>query len=181
MKQADIGIIVCGSRKNQTWAFPAKVRTQLLELCKGKRGLHLFGGQADFGTRLDIDPLTRPDVIGDTWLPPFGKDSFDVVILDPPYTSMNEKTKNALFLGAGHIARELVVMFHTTIYETAPGLRLEKLWLVHVGRNCAARALAVFRVIRKLGPVRYFERGPALKYNRWLQQPHGLPFPAPPA
>jgi hypothetical protein len=29
-------------------------------------------------------------------------------------------------------------------------------------------------VIAKPGPVQHFERGPAMKYNRWLAQPNSL-------
>ena len=71
---------------------------------EGKSVLQLFGGLSDFGIRLDIDPTVRPDVIGDAWVPPFKRDSFDVVIIDPPYFRLNAQEKNALFRAAGWIA-----------------------------------------------------------------------------
>lgn len=48
--------------------------------------LHPFGGRAQFGTRVDLDPLTEPDVVGDAHKLPFDDESFDCVILDPPYS-----------------------------------------------------------------------------------------------
>lgn len=60
-----------------------------MEITAGQSVLHLFGGQATWGRRLDIDSTLKPDVIGDAWLPPFKRDAFDVVIIDPPYAGIN--------------------------------------------------------------------------------------------
>lgn len=48
--------------------------------------LHPFGGQAEFGLRLDISGDVTPDFVGDAHKLPFGDGVFDLVILDPPYT-----------------------------------------------------------------------------------------------
>lgn len=117
---------------------------------------------------------TNPDVLGDAWLPPFAKDSFDVVILDPPYKHFNAALKTAVFRAAAWIARERVIWFHTVWQAGTGGVRLERAWLVRVGDSCAIRTLQYFTVERKLGPVSHFRRGPAMKYNKWLHQPHGL-------
>lgn len=165
------------------WSFPRDVRTLLLRETEGKSVLHLFGGKADFGTRLDMDVSTRPHVLGDAWLPPFAKDSFDVVIMDPPYhgdfrTMSNQKTR-ALFAAAAWIARIHVVWFHTVWIESPARCRLEKSWLVRVGRHCNIRCLQFFRTTEsanKVPPVKFFSRGPAIKYNRWLRGEVSLPF-----
>lgn len=162
--------------KHIGWSFPRAVERQLLADCQGKSVLHLFGGRSSFGLRLDVDPATRPDVIGDAWLPPFRKNAFDIVILDPPYFRLNSQIKNALFRGAGWIARETVIWFHTMWISSGQGLAVDRCWLVRVGDNCQVRALQYFRVIGKPGPVKHFQCGPAMKYNRWLAQPEGLPF-----
>lgn len=145
--------------------------------------LHLFGGLASFGMRLDIDPSTKPDVIGDAWLPPFGRDSFDVVILDPPYKGpfrqLNCQKAHALFMAAGHIARRYVIWLHPVWIAQPVNYHFEKGWLVRTGKNCFTRALQLFSVgtgPKKCIPVRKFERGPAIRYNRWLAQPESLPF-----
>ncbi len=169
-----VDVLWCANARNNGWRFPPNVARRLQTDHAGKSILHLFGGEAAFGTRLDVDPVVRPDVIGDAWLPPFAKDSFDVVILDPPYVRFNTQVKCALFRAAGWIARERVVWFHTIWASQAYGLKTERTWLVRCGDGCYVRALQYFRVDSKPGPVKYFKRGPAMKYNRWLAQPNSL-------
>ena len=48
--------------------------------------LHPFGGQAEFGLRVDINPETNPDVVADAHDLPFEDNIFDLVVLDPPYS-----------------------------------------------------------------------------------------------
>ena len=174
-----VEVLWCGNARagrNNGWSFPAAVRRRLEADCAGKSVLHLFGGRSTFGTRLDVDPVTQPDVIGDAWVPPFARDSFDVVILDPPYITMNVEMKCALFRSAAWIARERVIWFSTFWVATAAGMKQERAFLVRVGDQCYVRALQYFLVGPKYGPPTYFGRGPAMKYNRWLIQPQMLPF-----
>jgi SAM-dependent methyltransferase len=51
-----------------------------------ERILHPFGGMAEIGTRVDLNPTVQPDVVGDAHNLPFADGSFDCVILDPPYS-----------------------------------------------------------------------------------------------
>ena len=159
-----------GIRGKEGWRFPRNVekllRAETIE--KGKSTLHLFGGRARWGTRIDIDERVAPDVICDAWLPPFAPMSFDLVILDPPYNHLNAQMKNLLFRQAAHIAREYVVWFSTLWVAGSLGLKLERSYLVRVGDHCLVRCLQFFRVTRRLEPVIRFTRGPAIKYNRWL-------------
>lgn len=151
------------------WSFPPAVRELLLQFCKGRTVLHLFGGKADFGFRIDVDPATKPDLIADAWLPPFAQGSFDVVILDPPYFSIRHEEKRDLLNAAAWCAREHVIWFHNIWIAADRTLRLERGWLVRCGDQCAARVIQVFRrTPAKVLPVGRFSRGPALKYNRWL-------------
>lgn len=48
--------------------------------------LQPFGGTAEIGTRVDLNPLVEPDVVADAHQLPFDDESFDAVILDPPYS-----------------------------------------------------------------------------------------------
>lgn len=180
-------VLWCGAKPPRSgkdgWRFPSAVEKLLISECAGLSVLHLFGGLARFGTRMDIDPLTRPDVIADAWMPPFARDSFDVVVVDPPYVGefkeMNCYKLRDLLTGPAWIARKRVIWFHTHWIESPVRMRMEKAWLVRVGRSCAVRALQFFTVpepSRKLLPVYRFKRGPAVKYNRWLENPHSLPF-----
>lgn len=165
-----------GRGKNRLgWQFPPKVREQLLKDTEGLSVLHLFGGRADFGTRLDIDLTVRPDVIGDAWLPPFGRDSFDVVVMDPPYVRLSGQARGSLMRTAAWLARKRVVWFSTQWMSAGCGLKMEKAWLIRVGDNCLIRTMQYFSVNEeKHGLPTRFHRGIQMKYNRWLAQPVGL-------
>lgn len=180
-----IEIFWCGNlsfKRGEKWSFPPQVARYLRELCAGRSTLHLFGGKADFGTRMDIDPITRPDVIGDAFVPPFKESSFDVVIVDPPYPpylNLGPSTIRPLLMNAAYLARDQVIWFAPLWVSGYRWLRLEQSYLVRVGDYCEVRCLQLLRpVYPKLEPVRHFSAGPAVKYNKWLHQPEHLPFGA---
>ena len=160
------------------WSYPPAVEQLLREMTTGRSVLQLFGGLSRWGTTLDIDPVTRPHVRGDAWLPPFKRDAFDVVIVDPPYTNINQQMKQLLIRGAAFVAREHVIWFHTNWIAPDSGMRRERSWLVRVGDSCACRCVIEWRVVaqNKPIPVLNFTRGPALKYRRWLTGNLGLPL-----
>jgi hypothetical protein len=165
-----------GSARRTGWMFPRAVEKLLIEDCQGLDVLQLFGGRSSFGTRLDVDPFVHPDVIGDAWLPPFPRNSFDVVIIDPPYVALNAQMKHALFCAANNLARKRVIWFSTIWCAASSGLSIEKAYLVRVGDSCNIRCIQYFTIRKKMQPVAHFKRGPAKKYNRWLAQPTALPF-----
>jgi hypothetical protein len=159
------------------WRFPRAVEKQLRALTEGKSVLQLFGGRSTWGVKLDIDAVTEPHVLGDAWMAPFGRDTFDVVILDPPYFHLSAEQKGHLLRQAAFIARERVIWFHTIWIYSAPELPMERAWLVRVGDDCAIRCIQVFAVCGlKDTPAPYFRRGPAVKYNRWIAGQTGLPY-----
>lgn len=167
-----------GNQKTDGWSFPPAVAKLIQKECAGMSILHLFGGKATFGTRIDIDRFTRPDVLADAWLPPFAENSFDCVVLNPVYEAIRPEIKLQLFAAAGFISRVRVVWFCTVWMSHAPGLPLEKAWLCRPSDCCYVRCLQFFKKTRRIHPQRNgFQRGPAIKYNRWLMQPQGLPFP----
>jgi hypothetical protein len=178
--RATCGVLWCGNARqgrSNGWSFPPRVDRHLRELCAGKKVLQQFGGLSKWGVKLDIDRSTRPHVIGDAWMPPFLKNSFDVVILDPPYHSINQQMKQELLRAASYVAREHVIWFHTMWIASDARCRLERSWLVRVGDSCSVRCIQVFRSPEdKPLPRMRFTRGPAIKYNRWLIQPERLPF-----
>jgi hypothetical protein len=177
-----VEIIWCANRRGKSggigWKFPRKIEKFLLEECAGASVLHPFGGRSRFGVRLDIDPIVQPDVVADAWLPPFGPNSFDVVILDPPYLRVCAEERTALFRQYVSIARRHVIWFHTMWSAVPAGCTQEKAFLVRVGDNCHTRCLQFFAVKQPkiVVAVKHFKRGPAMKYNRWLANPQGLPF-----
>lgn len=70
--------------------------------------LHPFGGMAEIGVRVDINPAVNPDWVGDAHDMDFIPDnSFDLVILDPPYD--NEQSKK--LYGTGKLK------YHTFVNE----------------------------------------------------------------
>jgi hypothetical protein len=150
------------------WSFPPAVREMLLQELQGRTCVHFFGGLADFGVRLDLDPSTNPDFVGDAFNPPFERDQFDAVILDPPYSCMRQEEKMHLLRSAAWVARDLVIWFHTVWISTDRHLPMEKAYLVRVGNQCAIRCLQFFRPAgSKLRPAENATRGSGLMYARW--------------
>jgi hypothetical protein len=180
VRNVEVSTLVCSRPprcRSNGWSFPKTIEDLLRSELAGKSVLHLFGGLARFGVRMDIDPTTRPDVIGDAWLPPFARSSFDVAVLDPPYVRFSAQMTMALCCQAAHVAREQVIWFSTFWLDHPARLRLRKAYAVVVGRNATMRCLQFFDVPEnKMEPMRKFSRGPAIKYNRWLQNPRILPF-----
>jgi hypothetical protein len=167
-------------QRRDGWSFPPAVRELLLKETEGRTVVHLFGGRADFGLRMDIDPATNPHVVGDAFLPPFPRDFCDVVILDPPYQMLRPEQKKALLWAAAWIARRYVYWFSTVWVHVDRSLPLVHGWLIHAGDQCAIRCLQKFEVREpKRTPLKpgEFTRGPALFYNRWQLQHDPLPFP----
>ena len=80
--------------------FPLHFEIKLLRLLgidpKIHKILHPFGGKAQYGIRVDINLEVNPDYIGDAHdLNMFQKETFDLVILDPPYSEeYNKKMYN---------------------------------------------------------------------------------------
>lgn len=67
--------------------FPLHFEQNLVQLLGyPERILHPFGGRAEIGIRVDLDPLLEPDVLADAHELPFDDGSFDLVVLDPPYS-----------------------------------------------------------------------------------------------
>jgi len=157
-----------GASGKSGWRFPRNVERLLRAATFCRSTLHLFGGLAAWGVCLDIDPLTRPHVVGDAWLPPFAHHSFDVVILDPPYMSIPVEVKLGLFYAAAFIARESIWWFSTMWVGQPPGLRLVESWLVRAGENAQVRALQHFIPTREFGRPTPMTRGPARKYLHWM-------------
>lgn len=87
--------------------FPLYFEDNLVQLLGyPERILQPFGGRAEYGTRVDLDPLVEPDVVADAHDLPFEDESFDCVILDPPYSdeeaqelyAVNRKLEPAVYM-----------------------------------------------------------------------------------
>ena len=76
-------------RKNKyKGGFPMHFEKKLFELYKQpKRILQPFGGMAEYGERVDMNPGVKPDYIGNAHNMDFLQDNtYDFVLLDPPYS-----------------------------------------------------------------------------------------------
>lgn len=71
--------------------FERKLIT-FLQLVPGARILHPFGGKAEYGIRIDLDPSVQPDIVANAEILPFQDNTFDLVICDQPYTDELAKT-----------------------------------------------------------------------------------------
>ena len=77
-------------------SFPLHFEKKLWRLLnEPKRVLHPFGGMAEIGDRVDINPEVNPTWVGDAhnmnWI---ADDEYDLVICDPPY---NDKLSEELY------------------------------------------------------------------------------------
>lgn len=67
--------------------FPAHFEKKLFELYPSQKILQPFGGMAEYGIRVDINPEVKPDFVGDAHnLNMFEDNTFDFVLCDPPYS-----------------------------------------------------------------------------------------------
>lgn len=67
--------------------FPLYFEQNLVQLLGyPEKILHPFGGRAEIGVRCDLDSTVEPDYLCDAHELPFDDDSFDLVVLDPPYS-----------------------------------------------------------------------------------------------
>lgn len=141
------GFLYCRNY-HRTWAFPREVERLLADesVAIGKRTLHLYGGLAPFGVRLDMDPATHPDVLGNALYPPFQCKSFDVVIVDPPYGKLNGFAGTQIIAPAACLARERIWWIHTAWPGCEGFLELLRWWTVcPCSKGSPLRLLAEFR------------------------------------
>ena len=81
-------------RKNKyRGGFPLHFEKKLWrELGCPEKVLHPFGGMAEIGDRVDINPEVKPDFVGDAHrLKSIKNNVYDLVILDPPYNDEQAK------------------------------------------------------------------------------------------
>lgn len=148
------------SKSKYIGSFPLYFESRLLDLLRlpsDAKILHPFGGRAELGVRVDINPDTNPDYIGDAHnLDMFGDNIFDLVVLDPPYSDEYSErlyaTKGVKFkkytAEAIRVCKEggYIVMYHYLATPSIKGARLvrrvfietrmwHKLRCVHIHRK----------------------------------------------
>jgi uncharacterized protein YbaR (Trm112 family) len=75
-------------RNRYQGGFPLHFEKKLVKLLNPSGlVLHPFGGMAEYGLRVDINPEVNPDIIADAHRLPFKDNVFGMVVCDPPYNS----------------------------------------------------------------------------------------------
>ncbi len=129
--------------------------------------LQPFGGLAEHGLRMDIRRDVRPDVLGDAHALPFRDNSFDMTLLDPPYSDDDAER----LYGTNHVrimvaAKEAVrvvceggwvVLYHELSLPVPPHCILTHRILVETRPWHVARIVHVHRK----DPGAYHEKGQA--------------------
>lgn len=119
----------------RSWSFPKEIERLLMDETSDGSVLHLYGGNSRFGVRLDMDPASNPDVIGNALYPPFRCKTFDYVIMDPPYTDLKAGISMSIMTPAGCLARKKVFWFHTHWpLRNGLGLKMSRWW---IGSPCS--------------------------------------------
>lgn len=109
--------------------------------------LHPFGGKAEVGTRVDVNPDLRPDVVADAHELPFDDNSFEAVICDPPYS--NDESREIYGTGplrtaawmreAVRVSSRYVVTYHVRMLPRPRGTRLVRVVVVLLRPGHSAR------------------------------------------
>ena len=73
------------------WSWKAETDNWLLRTFEDKSILNFPCGKSKVGYRVDINPYFKPDIVADLNDFPFGKNSFDVVVCDPPFSMYNKR------------------------------------------------------------------------------------------
>lgn len=139
--------------------FPLYFERRLLDLLlslgapRDMKILHPFGGRAEYGLRVDVNTNAGPMVLADAHLLPFLGESFDVVILDPPYSDNHSwqlyKTGQLHFKKYSSEAvrvlkpQGFLVMYHIFSMPRPPGCRLRARLLVETRVNHLARVVHI--------------------------------------
>ena len=109
------------THRNYKGGFPKYFEKLLIELLgHPKLILHPFGGRAEFGLRVDIKLIVKPDVVASASRLPFHSNKFDLVILDPPYSD-KESTK---LYGTGRVPLKAAIKESIRVLRPAGWLAL---------------------------------------------------------
>lgn len=98
--------------------------------------LHPFGGASEFGIRCDLNANTNPDYVCDAHELPLESNSYELVILDPPYN--DEESKKLYGTGKLHYKKYIseavrvckvggyIAMYHWVMTPRPEGTKYHK-------------------------------------------------------
>lgn len=77
-------------RNRYKGGFPLHFEKKLVKLLNPSGPiLHPFGGMAEYGIKVDINPEVEPDILADAHNLPFKDNIFGLVVCDPPYDAQH--------------------------------------------------------------------------------------------
>lgn len=144
-----------GQKQRYPGRFVANLRRDYPEFLSPET-LHMFSGSCDWGVSTDIRAETGADVVASYDRLPFGDDTFEHVIADPPYANhwANEwhaelpKPKRILGEAARVVSSGgLIGILHIIVVPAYKEYEVERVGIhpVLCGPNNAVRAFNVFR------------------------------------
>ena len=141
-------------------SFPLHFEKRLFQTYKPKIILQPFGGKAEYGIRMDINPEVEPDIVGDAHNMPFLNNTFDFVLCDPPYsTDLSGKlyktgqVKDSLYAKEAVRVCKLggyVGLYHWVMQPRPKGTRYDRIIVIITRIRHHARFCCVFQKVKTL-------------------------------
>lgn len=170
----------------RSWSFPKEIERIIMDETSDGSVIHLYGGRAQFGTRLDMDLKSNPHVLGNALYPPFKCKSFDYAVIDPPYADLKAGIAYPIMMPAACLARKKVFWLHTHWgIRHGLGLRLNRWWLGSpASTGSPIRILAEYNVVGHPKACSGYPRQGRKRFNEmmgkydWSKEiPNPKPYP----
>jgi ubiquinone/menaquinone biosynthesis C-methylase UbiE len=121
--------------------------------------LHLCSGSMRVGTTVDIRPETKPSIVADSRNVPLPDDSFDFIMIDPPYSESyaeNLYGTGTAYPKPGELLKEAarlcktggkIGLLHFIVPVTRKPLKMRGVWGVTTGNGTAIRAFTLLEKV----------------------------------
>lgn len=139
---------------------------EVLHVCSGS----LTKRDVQGGTRVDINPARKPDVVADGRHLPFKDNTFGGVMIDPPYTleyardlyQCEYPRPRHLLIEATRVVKPggMIAFLHFILPHVVPGMRFVGVRGVSQGLGYRIRALSLYRKVQDGLPL---EHGPGVE------------------